>query len=54
MTQFELIFAIFIFVIGIYALVLGLRFLLKRGSKSEADVVKDSKERMQNKQNDGK
>ena len=51
---FKYIFAIFIFVIGIYALVLGLRFLLKRGSKSEADVVKNSKERMQNKQNDGK
>ena len=47
MTKFQLVGAIFLFVIGIYALVLGIKFLLSRGSKSEADIVKQSKERMQ-------
>ena len=43
MTKFQLVGAIFLFVIGIYALVLGIKFLLSRGSKSEADIVKQSK-----------
>jgi hypothetical protein len=54
MTKFQLVGAIFLFVIGIYALVLGIKFLLSRGSKSEADIVKQSKERMQAKKNGAK
>lgn len=53
MTQFQLIAAIFVFVVGVYAIVMGLKFLLSKGSKSEADVVKQSKERMEAKRKNG-
>ena len=54
MTQFQLVAAIFVFVIGVYALVMGARFLLTRNSKSEKEIVKQSKERMEAKKNGAK
>lgn len=48
MDQTGLILVIFGFVLGVYALIFGIRMLFKRTAKSEAEIVKKSKERQKN------
>ena len=45
MDQTGLILVIFGFILGVYAIIFGIRMLFKRTSKSEAEIVKKSKER---------
>ena len=47
MDQTGLILVIFGFILGVYAIILGIRMLFKRTSKSEAEIVKKSKERQE-------
>jgi hypothetical protein len=55
MTKMELILGIFVLVVIVYVLVIGATKLLKRDSKSENEIVKKSKERMEaKKKNDAK
>ena len=47
MDQTGLILVIFGFILGVYAIIFGIRMLFKRTSKSEAEIVKKSKERQE-------
>ena len=47
MDQTGLILVIFGFILGVYAIILGIRMLFKRTSKSETEIVKKSKERQE-------
>ena len=47
MDQTGLILVIFGFILGVYAIIFGVRMLFKRTSKSEAEIVKKSKERQE-------
>ena len=53
MTQVELIFGIFIFVVAVYVVVLAVTKMLRKESKSENEIVKQSKERMEAKKKNG-